>query len=105
MSRRILLTGIRASKDIHLGNYLGAMRQAVERQNDFDSFFFVADYHGLTTLPPAEELRSNVRAIAAAWLACGLDPSKTVLWKQSDVPEHVELAYILTCVTTMGLLE
>lgn len=81
------------------------MKTAVQRQDDYQSYFFVADFHGLTTSPPAEELRHNSRAIAAAWLAAGLDPKKTVLWKQSDVPEVVELSYILSCVTTMGLLE
>lgn len=103
--RKTLLTGIRASGDIHLGNYLGAMKPAIERQEKFNSYFFVADFHGLTTTPPPSELRVMVRSIAAAWLAAGLDPEKTVLWKQSDVPEVLELAYVLSCVTGMGLLE
>ncbi len=101
----ILLTGIRVSGEIHLGNYLGAMKPAIDRQNDFRSFFFVADLHGLTTSPAANELRENARRIAAAWLACGLDPKQATLWKQSDVREHLELSYILACVTNMGLLE
>lgn len=101
----ILLTGIRASGDIHLGNYLGAMRPAVERQGNFRSYFFVADFHGLTTSPAAAELKHNVRSIASAWLAAGLNPKDTLLWKQSDVPEVLELSYILSCVTSMGLLE
>ena len=100
-----LLTGIRASHDIHLGNYLGAMRPAIHRQNDFHTYLFIADFHGLTTSPAAEELKRNVRSISAAWLAAGLDTKKTVMWKQSDVPEVLELAYVLSCVTTMGLLE
>lgn len=105
MSKEILLTGIRASGEIHLGNYLGAMKPALLQQAKFDSYLFVANYHGLTTTPPAKELQHNTRAIASAWLACGLDPEKTVLWKQSDIPEVIELSYILSCVTNMGLLE
>jgi len=100
-----LLTGIRASGGIHLGNYLGAMKPAIERQDEFDCHLFIADLHGLTTSPPAEELRRNVRSIASAWLAVGLDPKRTLMWRQSDVPEVLELSYILSCVTSMGLLE
>lgn len=105
MSKPTLLTGIRASGHIHLGNYLGAMLPAIQRQDEFHTYLFIADYHGLTSTPPAEQLRGAVRSIAAAWLAAGLDPEKTVMWKQSDVKEHIELAYILSCVTSMGLLE
>jgi tryptophanyl-tRNA synthetase len=104
-SRATLLTGVRASGDIHLGNYLGAIQTAISRQNNFESYFFVADLHGLTTTPAADELRKNVRSITAAWLASGLDTHSTILWKQSDVPEVLELSHILTCLTTMGLLE
>jgi tryptophanyl-tRNA synthetase len=103
--REVLLTGIRASGEIHLGNYLGAIAPAIQRQNDFDSYFFVADLHGLTTTPSAAELKCNVQSITSAWLASGLDTKKTTLWRQSDVPEVLELSYILTCLTTMGLLE
>lgn len=105
MSKPTLITGIRASGDIHLGNYLGAIQPAIEKQDQYESFLFVADLHGLTTQPPADELRSNVYKIAAAWLASGLDPEKTVLWRQSDVKEVLELSYVLTCVTGMGLME
>ncbi len=105
MKKEVMLTGIRASGLPHLGNYLGAIRQAVKGQDNYDSYFFVADLHGLTTTPPGEELRQMVRQVAAAWLAFGLDPAKTVFWKQSDVPEVLELAHILTCLTSMGLLE
>ncbi len=104
-SKKVLLTGIRASGDIHLGNYLGAMKPALSEQEKYRSLLFIADLHGLTTTPPAEELRTNTRKIAAAWLACGLDPNKTILWRQSHVPEVLELAYVLTCVTSFGLME
>lgn len=100
-----LLTGIRASGYIHLGNYLSAIKPAVADQDQKDCMLFIADLHGLTTNPPAEELRQNTRSVAAAWLAAGLDPEKTVVWRQSAVKEHTELAYILSCVTSLGLLE
>lgn len=103
--KKTLLTGIRASHDVHLGNFLGAMKPAVERQADYDCYLFVANYHGITTTPEPNELRRIVHSIAATWLAIGLDPKKTVLWRQSDVPEVLELAYFLSCVTSMGLLE
>jgi tryptophanyl-tRNA synthetase len=101
----ILLTGIRASGDIHLGNYLGAMKPAIENQETHDCYLFIADYHGLTTSPPPDQLRQNVYSCAAAWLASGLKSEKTTFWRQSDVPEVLELAYLLSCVTSMGLLE
>lgn len=103
--KKRLLTGVRASGSIHLGNYFGAMQPAIARQKDYENFLFIADFHGLTTSPPPEELRHNVRSIASAWLACGADPDRTVLWRQSDVPEVLELAYLLNCVTGFGLLE
>jgi len=105
MAKQRLLTGIRASGSIHLGNYFGAMRPAIEAESTYENYLFIADLHGLTTLPPPEELRDNVRSVAAAWLACGANPEQTVLWKQSDVTEVLELAYLLTCVTGFGLLE
>jgi len=105
MAKPILLTGIRASGEPHLGNYLGAIKPAIARQSDYQSYFFVADFHGLTTTPRAAELKNHIHSIAATWLAAGLDPKKTTLWKQSDVPEVLELSYILSCVTSMGLLE
>jgi len=81
------------------------MRQALERQKEFESYMFIADLHALTTSPRPDELQQNVRAVAAAWLAAGLDPSTAVIWRQSQVPEHIELSYFLACVTSMGLLE
>lgn len=103
--REVLLTGIRASGNIHLGNYLGAILPAIKRQKDFETYLFVADYHALTSLPDAEDVKRNVRSIASSWLAAGLDPQQTLIWKQSDVPAVLELAYILNCATGMGLLE
>lgn len=105
VTKKILLTGIRASGSIHLGNYLGAMKAAVDDQDRFQNFLFIADYHGLTTSPEATTLRRNIQTIAASWLACGVNLDKTVLWRQSHVPEVLELAYFLTCVTSFGLME
>jgi tryptophanyl-tRNA synthetase len=104
---KIILTGIQPSGAPHLGNYFGAMQPAIERQNvaDFQAVYFIADYHALTSVEKADELRRNTFGAAVAWLACGLDPAKTILFRQSDVPQHVELAWLLSCVTPMGLLQ
>lgn len=81
------------------------MLPAIEKQKDFQTYLFIADYHGLTTSPKADDLRSHTHAVTAAWLAAGFDTEQSIIWKQSDVPEVLELAYILSCVTSMGLLE
>ena len=99
------LTGITPSGTLHIGNYFGAMRPAIEAQSRGECFYFVADYHSLTAIfDPAERLRLT-RGIAIDWLACGLDPQKCVFWRQSDVPEVCELTWLLGSVTPMGLLE
>ena len=99
------LTGITPSGTLHVGNYFGAMRPAIEAQARGDCFYFIADYHSLTAVfDPAERLRLT-RGIAIDWLACGLDPAKCVFWRQSDVPEVCELTWLLGSVTPMGLLE
>lgn len=89
----------------HLGNYLGAMRQHVEMQSKGECFYFIANYHALTTLRDAGQLRAKTRELAMDYLALGLDPAKTVFFSQSDVPEVTELAWILDTVTPMGMLE
>ena len=90
----------------HLGNYLGAIRPALKRADDesVEARFFIADYHSLNTMRNAEELRGSIHEIAATWLACGLDPSKTLIYKQSDVPETFELTTILMAFTAKGLM-
>lgn len=103
--KKTLLTGIRASGEVHLGNLLGAMLPAIEKQKDYQTYLFIADYHGLTTSPKPEDLQNHTRAVTAAWLAAGFDTEQSIIWKQSDVPEVLELSYILSCVTSMGLLE
>ncbi len=99
------LSGIQPSGKLHLGNYFGMMRPALELQERGDAFYFIADYHALTTVQDAAALRSAVRDVALDFLACGLDPDRTVFYRQSDVPEVQELAWLLSVVTPMGLLE
>lgn len=104
--RKISLTGIQASGDPHLGNYVGAIRPALELADaaEAESLYFIADHHALTGLPAAPDLRHWTRSVAASWLAAGLDPERTVFYKQSDVPETFELTWILSCVTGKGLM-
>ncbi len=100
-----ILSGIQPSGTLHIGNYFGMMKPSVEMQNNGEAFFFIADYHSLTTLPDPSELRKRVFNVALDFLACGLDPAKALIFRQSDVPEVTELAWILNCITPIGLLE
>jgi len=99
------LTGIQPSGQLHIGNYLGAMRPAIEAQGSGDCFYFIADYHSMTSLTDPDQRRALTREVALDWLACGLDPERCVFWRQSDLPEVTELAWILGTLTPMGLLE
>jgi tryptophanyl-tRNA synthetase len=99
------LSGIQPSGTLHLGNYFGAMRQHVARQEAHVCFYFIADYHALTSVHDPAKLREHVHGVALDYLAVGLDPAKAVFFRQSDVPEVTELAWILSTVTSMGLLE
>ena len=100
-----ILSGIQPSGRPHIGNYFGMMEPAIRLQDEGDAFYFIADYHALTTTHDAATMRENVRGLAIDFLACGLDPEKATFWVQSDVPEVTELAWILSCVTPMGFLE
>ena len=100
-----ILSGIQPSGALHLGNYFGMMRPAIELQEKGDAFYFIADYHSMTSLFDADERRKNTLDVALDFLACGLDPKKSVFFKQSDVPEVTELSWLLTTLTPMGLLE
>ncbi|HEX8372812.1 MAG TPA: tryptophan--tRNA ligase [Chthoniobacterales bacterium] len=100
-----ILTGIQPSGTLHIGNYLGAMRPAIEMQERGDAYYFIADYHALTTVRDPALLRSHVQRVALDFLACGLDPEKACLFVQSDVPGVTELSWILSTVTPMSLLE
>jgi len=100
-----ILTGIQPSGIPHIGNYFGAIRQSVNLQSRGENFLFIADYHALTTQPKADDLRANVLNLAMTWLACGVDPEKTVFFRQSDIPQVCELSWILSTVTPVGLME
>ena len=100
-----ILTGIQPSGTPHIGNYFGAMRQVCSIQDKGETFIFLADYHSLTTSPDPEQLRQNVLELALNYLSCGVDPEKSILFRQSDVPEVCELTWILNNVTPVGLLE
>jgi tryptophanyl-tRNA synthetase len=99
------LTGITPSGTLHIGNYFGAMRPAIEAQTRGDCYYFIADYHSMTSVTNAAERRAHTLGIAIDWLACGLDPKTSVFWRQSDVPEVCELTWMIGSVTPMGLLE
>jgi tryptophanyl-tRNA synthetase len=100
-----ILSGIKPTGKPHIGNYFGMMRPAIEWQDRGEAFYFIADYHALTTVFDPVKMREYVRGVALDFLACGLDPAKAVLFRQSDVPAHTELAWILSCQTPMPMLE
>jgi tryptophanyl-tRNA synthetase len=100
-----ILSGIQPSGALHVGNYFGMMKPAIELQEKGEAFYFIANYHSMTSLFDAAERRKNTLDVALDFLACGLDPKKTVFFKQSDVPEVTELTWLLSTVTPMGLLE
>jgi tryptophanyl-tRNA synthetase len=100
-----ILSGIQPSGKLHIGNYFGMMRPAIELQERGDAYLFIANYHALTTVTDPDALRASTWDVALDFLACGLDPERTVFFRQSDVPEVTELAWLLSIVTPMGLLE
>src|SRR5262245_24066291 len=119
-TRKRILSGVQPSGKLHLGNYFGAIKQHIELQEQNDCFYFIANYHALTTardtaqklsgkskkpINAADMLRQNTLDVALDYLALGLDPQKAIFFRQSDVPEVTELAWILATVTNMGLLE
>jgi tryptophanyl-tRNA synthetase len=100
-----ILSGIQPSGALHLGNYFGMMKPAIELQAQGEAYYFIANWHSMTSLVDAAERRRNSLDVALDFLACGLDPQRTVFFRQSDVPEVAELTWMLTTVTPMGLLE
>jgi len=104
MTNKILLSGVKPTGTAHIGNFFGAMKQFVELQDKYKSYIFIANYHALTTAQDKKELEKNTLEIAATYLALGIDPKKTALFLQSDVPEVTELAWIFNCITTMPYL-
>lgn len=100
-----ILSGVQSSGTPHLGNYLGAMRPHIQKQDTHESFIFIADLHALTTVRDPKKMQHDTRELAMDYLALGLDPQKATFFRQSDVPEHAELAWILSTITPLGLLE
>src|SRR3981189_3773414 len=100
-----ILSGIQPSGVLHIGNYFGMMRPAIALQAEGEALYFIADYHALTSVRDPEALRENSRRVALDFLACGLDPERATLFRHSDVPQVTELAWILSTVAPMGLLE
>ena len=105
LKKEIVVSGIRSTGVLHLGNYLGAMRNYVRMQDDYTCFFFIADWHALTTHPDTKELAASVHQVMAEYIACGLDPEKVSLYAQSEVPEIAELYLLLNMLAYRGELE
>lgn len=103
-ARPISLTGIKPTGEPHLGNFVGAIRPALELAQEYDSIYFIADYHALTTIRDPQMLAHYTRSVAATWLAAGLDPDRTIFYRQSDIPEIFELHWVLSCLTAKGLM-
>lgn len=105
-TRPVLVSGIKPTGELHIGNYFGAMRQLVElsKTGKYRLFIFIADYHALNTMQEAQEMRKRTKELALAYLAVGLDPKEVVFFKQSDVPAHTELCWIFDAITTMPYL-
>ncbi|WP_412471062.1 tryptophan--tRNA ligase [Halobacteriovorax sp. RT-2-4] len=104
--KKICLTGVKPTGMPHLGNYIGAIKPAIDNVNksDMEGYFFIADYHSLITIHDGEILRNDIYEVAATWLAAGLDPNKAILYKQSDIPEITELNWIISCFASKGLM-
>ena len=100
-----VLSGIQPSGRLHIGNFFGAMRQHLQLQAENEGFYFIADYHALTSNPDPKDLSRYIMDVAMDYLALGLDTERTVFWRQSDVPQITEFAWILSCITPMGLLQ
>ena len=100
-----ILSGIQPSGLLHIGNYFGMMRPAIALQAEGEALYFIADYHALTSVRDPAALHVNIRRVALDFLACGLDPERATLFRHSDVPQVTELAWILSTVAPMGLLE
>ena len=104
MSKKVLLSGVKPTGSPHIGNYFGAMKQFVDMSHDYESFVFIADYHALNFIQNKEEMKQNIVNVLLDYLAIGLDPAKVTLFKQSDISEHTELAWIFDTLTTMPYL-
>src|SRR3989338_9287625 len=101
----IAVSGVQPSGELHIGNYLGAIKQFVQLQDDYHAYFFIANLHALTEPQDPQTLHDQTIAVAMLYLACGLDPAKTTLFVQSHIPEHTELGWVLNTITPLGELE
>jgi len=102
--KKISLTGIKPTGDLHIGNYFGAIKPALELAKEYDARYFIADYHALNIMKDPKELNTTIRQVAAGWLAAGLDPEKVVFYRQSSIPEVFELTTMLMAFTAKGLM-
>src|SRR5574344_1410201 len=102
--KEIVVSGIRPTGNLHLGNYFGAVKSFIQMQNDYDCYFFIADWHSLTTHPHPADIKQSARTILAEYLACGIDPEKSTIYIQSDVPEVVERYLYLNMIAGIGEL-
>jgi len=102
--KQISLTGIKPTGDLHIGNYFGAIKPALELAKTYNARYFIADYHGLNTMKDPAELNTTIRHVAAGWLASGLDPEKVIFYRQSSIPEVFELTTMLMAFTSKGLM-
>lgn len=105
MAKEIVLSGIRSTGNLHLGNYYGAVRNFVRMQDDYECYFFIADFHSLTTHPTPADLHENVKAVLSEYLGAGLDPERSTLYIQSDIPEIPELYLLMNMISYVGELE
>lgn len=103
--KKVLLSGIQPSGTMHIGNYFGAIRQFVEMQDNYDTRIFIADLHAITTVQDKKKLSESILNVTMDYIACGLDPAKVLLFKQSDIPEVAEMTWYFNCITTMAFLE
>lgn len=104
MAKKRLFTGLQPSGQLHIGNYFGALKPFADMYEEYDSMLMIADYHTLTSLKNPSELRQNILEITRAYMAAGVDPEKAIIFKQSDVPEHTELAWIFETLVTVPFL-
>ncbi len=105
MNKKTLLSGVKPTGRPHIGNYFGAMKQFVDLQEDYNCMFFIADYHGLNFIQDGPEMKQQIIDLTLDYLALGLDPKKSLIYKQSDIPEHGELTWIFDTITTNAYLE
>jgi tryptophanyl-tRNA synthetase len=101
---KVSLTGIKPTGEPHLGNYIGAIKPALTLAQEYEALYFIADYHALTTVRDPQLLRHYTRSVAATWIAAGLDPDRVVFYRQSDIPEISDLMWIMSCMTSKGLM-